>query len=141
MLGLVTRYVFLGGKMSCPSSTALQPFLPVPTLIQMCQHNCLWDHFMDQIREICVEKQTNKQKTRTKAFYVWCFSCCPGLYRGSETQSVPQTIALPPSRRQQTAAEGQLLGQGSAEELPKAVLSAKIMFSCPKSLSLDSITT
>lgn len=48
----------------CPSA---------PTLIQMCQRNCLWDHFMDQIREICVEKQTNKQKTRTKAFFPGVF--------------------------------------------------------------------
>lgn len=110
-----------------------------PTLIQMCQHNCLWDHFMDQIRQICVEKQTNKQKTRTKAFFSWCFSFCPGLYQGSEAQSVPQTIALPPSRRQQTAAEGQQLVQDGAEELPKAVLSAKIIFNCPKILFLDSI--
>lgn len=96
---------------------------------------------MDQIREICAEKQTNKQKTRTKAFFSWCFSFCPGLYQGSEAQSVPQTIALPPSRREQTAAEGQQLGQGSAEELLKAVLSAKIIFNCPQSLKLNSITS
>lgn len=85
-------------------------------------------------------KQTNK-KQEQKPLFSWCFSFCPGLYQGSETQSVPQTIALPQSRRQQSAAEGQKLGQGSAEELPKAVLSAKIIFIRPKSLSLHSITS
>lgn len=87
-------------------------------------------------RSALKSNQTNKKKD--KSLFIWRFSFCPGLYQGSETQSVPQTIAAPPSRRQQTAAEGQQLGQGSAEKLPKAVLSAKITFNCPSNLSLDS---
>lgn len=90
-------------------------------------------------RSVLKSKETNKNMDNSLFFFFFLEVFFFALDRINGLRySVPLTTALPPSRRQRTAVEGQQLGQGSTEKLPKAVLSAKIPFSCPTCLSLVS---
>lgn len=138
LLGLVTCYVLLGGKQEVP-------FLHYPSALYAYSHTHLDVPVLLLVRSFHrpdigdlrqkASKQTTTRTKKDKSLLFWRFSF---YLRLSETQGVPQTIALNLSSRQQTAAKGQQLGQDRAEKLPEAVLSVKVTINCPTSLSLES---